>query len=75
MPREITLTAEDTAELQRLYAELPAAIADAAEAMHSEHLSDPAVAMLLEGDEQVVDTIIRRICQLTQPEANQASTD
>jgi len=73
MPKEIQLTAEDTAELQRLYAELPAAIADAAEAVHSEHLSGQAVALLLEGDEQVVDTIIRRICQLTQAETHQAS--
>jgi hypothetical protein len=74
MPKEITLTAEDTAELQRLYAELPGAIADAAQASHSEQLSGQAVAMLLEGDEKdekIVDTIIKRICQLTQPEANQ----
>ena len=70
MPKEITLTAADTAELQRLYAELPAAIAEAAQASHSEQLSGQAVALLLEGDEKVVDIIIKRICQLTQPEVN-----
>jgi hypothetical protein len=69
MPKENELTTEDTAELQRLYAELPAAIADAAEALQSE-LSGEAVAKLLEDDEKVVDTIIRRICQLTAPKEN-----
>jgi len=67
MPEEIKITAEDTAELQRLYAELPAAIAQAAEALRSEQLSGQAVATMLEGDDKV-DTIIKRICQLTEPE-------
>jgi hypothetical protein len=47
------ITPEETVELQRLYSELPAAIAEAGDAVRSE-----------QGDEKV-DTIIKRICQLT----------
>jgi hypothetical protein len=63
------ITAEETAELQRLYSELPSAIAEAAQAVRGEHLSGQALETFLEGDEKV-DTIIKRICQLTEePEA------
>jgi hypothetical protein len=58
------ITVEETAELQRLYSELPSAIAEAAEAVRAEQLSAPASETSLEGDEKV-DTIIKRICQLT----------
>ena len=58
------ITVEETAELQRLYSELPSAIAEAAEAVRAEQLSGPALDTFLEGDEKV-DTIIKRICQLT----------
>lgn len=57
------ITAEETAELQRLYSELPWAIAEAAEAVRAEQRSGRPEAPL-EGDEKV-DTIIKRICQLT----------
>lgn len=56
--------AEDTAELQRLYSELPWAIAEAAKATQGEQPSDQGTTEPLEGDEKV-DTIIRRICQLS----------
>lgn len=58
------ITLEETAELQRLYSELPSAIAEAAEAVRAEQLSGRALDTFLDGDEKV-DTIIRRICQLT----------
>jgi len=58
------ITAEETAELQRLYSELPSAIAEAAEAVRAEQLSGQTLETFLEGDEKV-DTIIKRICQLT----------
>jgi hypothetical protein len=57
------INAEETAELQRLYSELPSAIADAAEAVRAEQGSGRAETFQ-EGDEKV-DTIIKRICQLT----------
>lgn len=57
------MTVEETAELQRLYSELPSAIAAAAEAARAEPPPGPAEPFQ-EGDEKV-DTIIRRICQLT----------
>ena len=57
------ITLEETAELQRLYSELPFAIAEAGEAVRSEQLAVRPEASQ-EGDEKV-DTIIRRICQLT----------
>jgi hypothetical protein len=58
------ITVEETAELQRLYSELPSAIAEAAEAMRAEQRSGQAMEAPHEGDEKV-DTIIKRICQLT----------
>jgi methyl-accepting chemotaxis protein len=59
-------TAEETAELQRLYSELPSAIAEAAEAMRAAQQSGrSAEAVPEEGDEKV-DTIIKRICQLSE---------
>jgi hypothetical protein len=57
------ITPEETAELQSLYAELPGAIAEAAEAARAEQRPRQAEAAL-EGDEKV-DTIIKRIVQLT----------
>jgi hypothetical protein len=57
------ITPEETAELQSLYAELPGAIAEAAEAARNEQLPAQSEAAL-EGDEKV-DTIIKRIVQLT----------
>jgi len=67
MPEEAE-TPEETAELQRLYAALPAAIAEAAEAMHAAQLSGAALLSVLEGDAQV-DTIIQRIRELTERDA------
>ena len=58
------ITVEETAELQRLYSELPWAIAEAAEAERAEQQSGPTSNTFREGDEKV-DTIIKRICQLT----------
>jgi hypothetical protein len=64
------LTDEDTVELQRLYSELPSAIAEAAEALQQQRSGQSSPEALREGDEKV-DTIIKRICQLTEdPEAN-----
>jgi hypothetical protein len=57
------ITPEETAELQTLYAELPGAIAEAAEAARGEQHPGQRETPL-EGDEKV-DTIIRRIVQLT----------
>jgi hypothetical protein len=57
------ITPEETAELQSLYAELPGAIAEAAEAARNEQRPEQSEAAL-EGDEKV-DTIIKRIVQLT----------
>jgi thioredoxin-like negative regulator of GroEL len=57
------ITPEETAELQSLYAELPGAIAEAAEAARTEQRAGQPEAAL-EGDEKV-DTIIKRIVQLT----------
>jgi hypothetical protein len=65
MPGKITMTAAESAELQRLYAALPEAIAEAVEALPVEQLSGAAVATLLEGDAEV-DTIISRIRQITE---------
>jgi hypothetical protein len=63
MAKRPKITPEETAELQSLYAELPGAIAEAAEAARAEQSpSQPDAA--LEGDEKV-DTIIKRIVQLT----------
>jgi len=63
MVKRPKITPEETAELQSLYAELPGAIAEAAEAARAEQSpSQPDAA--LEGDEKV-DTIIKRIVQLT----------
>lgn len=64
MPEEAQ-TPEETAELQRLYAALPAAIAEAAEALRAEQLSGTALLTVLEGDAQV-DTIIQRIREITE---------
>jgi len=66
MPEELKMTAAERAELQRLYAALPEAIAEAVEALPVEHLSSAAVATLLAGDAEV-DTIISRIRQITEP--------
>jgi hypothetical protein len=60
MIRRSKITADDTAELQRLYSELPWAIAEAA---RSDISAPQAPDQPFEGDEKV-DTIIRRICQL-----------
>ena len=57
------ITPEETAELQSLYAELPGAIAEAAEAARSEQRAGQTETAF-EGDEKV-DTIIKRIVQLT----------
>jgi|HubBroStandDraft_5_1064220.scaffolds.fasta_scaffold594828_2 hypothetical protein len=65
------ITPEETAELQALYAELPSAIAEAAEAAaaaRAEQLAGRKRESAQDGDEKV-DTIIRRICQLTEPPA------
>ena len=59
------ITAEETVELQRLYSELPAAIAEAAQAMTAEQFSGQALESLLGQGDEKVDTIIRRICQLS----------
>jgi DNA-directed RNA polymerase specialized sigma24 family protein len=66
MPDELKMTAAESAELQKLYAALPEAIAEAVEALPLEHLSSAEVANLLEGDSEV-DTIISRIRQITEP--------
>lgn len=68
MTARAKISAEETAELQRLYSELPWAIAEAsAEAARAERppgrIADDDDA--LDGDEKV-DTIIKRIVQLTQ---------
>jgi len=68
MPGDSKNTPEETAELQALYAELPSAIAKAAEAVRAEQLSGKKLETTPEGDEKV-DTIIKRICQLTEPPA------
>jgi hypothetical protein len=57
------ITPEETAELQSLYAELPGAIAEAAEAARTEQRPGQTETAF-EGDEKV-DTIIKRIVQLT----------
>jgi hypothetical protein len=63
MVRSPKITPEETAELQSLYAELPGAIAEAAEAARADQRARQPEAAI-EGDEKV-DTIIRRIVQLT----------
>jgi hypothetical protein len=63
MVKRPKITPEETAELQSLYAELPGAIAEAAEAARAEQ-SPRQPEAAVEGDEKV-DTIIRRIVQLT----------
>jgi hypothetical protein len=63
MAERSKITPEETAELQSLYAELPGAIAEAAEAARTEQRAEKADSTL-DGDEKV-DTIIRRIVQLT----------
>jgi hypothetical protein len=65
MPEKLKMTAAETVELQRLYAALPDAIAEAVEALPVENLSSAAVAALLAGDAEV-DTIISRIRQITE---------
>jgi hypothetical protein len=57
MVRKRKITVEETAELQRLYSELPSAIAEAAVSVRTEQFAE-------DGDEKV-DTIIKRICQLS----------
>jgi hypothetical protein len=64
MPTDRKSTPEETAELQALFAELPSAIAEAAAAVQADFGKKPETPV--EGDEKV-DTIIRRICQLTEP--------
>lgn len=68
MGERTKITAEETAELQRLYSELPSAIAEAAEAARAEQVSGRPPEAFVEGDEKV-DTIIKRICQLTEDPA------
>jgi hypothetical protein len=58
------ISAEETAELQSLYAELPSAIAEWAEATRAEQAAKESLGVPTEGDEKV-DTIIKRICQLS----------
>jgi hypothetical protein len=67
MTTRAKISAEETAELQRLYSELPWAIAEAsAEAARAERSQNQrADDEALDGDEKV-DTIIKRIVQLTQ---------
>jgi hypothetical protein len=64
MTKRSKISPEETAELQRLYSELPWAIAEAAKATAGEPPADQGQQELQEGDEKV-DTIIKRICQLT----------
>jgi DNA-directed RNA polymerase specialized sigma24 family protein len=68
MPEELKMTAAESAELQRLYAALPDAIAEAVEALPLEQLSSAEVASILEGDSEV-DTIISRIREITEHKA------
>jgi hypothetical protein len=56
------ITPEETAELQILYSELPAAIAEAAKRESATATGTPDGSS--DGDEKI-DTIIRRIVQLT----------
>jgi len=63
------ITPEETAELQSLYAELPGAIAEAAEAARAEQRPGQTETGF-EGDEKV-DTIIKRIVQLTDESGDQ----
>ncbi|MGH9524783.1 MAG: hypothetical protein ACRD3E_19845 [Terriglobales bacterium] len=65
MVERTKISAEETAELQRLYSELPSAIAEAAEAARAEQQSGRSPEAFVDGDEKV-DTIIKRICQLTE---------
>jgi hypothetical protein len=58
------ITPEETAELQRLYSELPWAIAEASKAAAEDRPAGQTREQPQDGDEKV-DTIIRRICQLT----------
>lgn len=64
MVRRPKNSAEETAELQRLYCELPWAITEAAKAHDKTQQPDQAAHPLQEGDEKV-DTIIKRIVQLS----------
>ena len=64
MTRRSKISDEETAELQRLYSELPWAIAEAGKATQGEQPTDQGDRQLQDGDEKV-DTIIKRICQLT----------
>jgi hypothetical protein len=64
MTKRSKISPEETAELQRLYSELPWAIAEAAKTTSAEQPVDQAQQELQDGDEKV-DTIIKRICQLT----------
>ncbi len=66
MTKESKNTPEETAELQALYAELPSAIAEATEAARAGQSPGKVLDPPLEGDEKV-DTIIKRIIQLTEP--------
>jgi hypothetical protein len=65
MVERAKISAEETVELQRLYSELPAAIAEAAQAMSAEQYSGQSSEGLLGQGDEKVDTIIRRICQLS----------
>jgi len=61
MGKRVNISPEETAELQRLYSELPGAIAEAAHIAHPPQETN-------ELSEEKVDTIIRRILQLEPPE-------
>ena len=61
MGKRANISPEETAELQRLYSELPGAIAEAAQGAHPSHEAD-------ELSEEKVDTILRRILQLEPPD-------
>jgi hypothetical protein len=66
MVRRAKNAADETAELQRLYSELPSAIAEAAEAMRAAQQSGRASETVPEEGDEKVDTIIKRICQLSE---------
>ncbi len=61
MGKRANISPEETAELQRLYSELPGAIAEAA------HLAQPRPEAE-DLPEEKVDTILRRILQLEPPD-------
>ena len=61
MSKRANISPEETAELQRLYSELPGAIAEAARVTQPTQEAE-------ELPEEKVDTILRRILQLEPPE-------